>query len=291
MLMDTLILLQTYPFVAYVIVGLVALLVGSFLNVVIYRLPVLLYRDWQQQCQVLLKQPFACEPETLNLAWPLSHCPQCKKLIRPWHNIPIISYFTLKGCCYHCGYKISWRYPLVEFLSTVMALMVFYHYGFSWQTLAGLVFTWGLLALLFIDLEHQLLPDHITLSLLWLGLIVNLFALFTTSTQAILGAVIGYTSLWLMGWIFQKVRRIEGIGHGDFKLLAMLGAWVGWQVLPSIVLVASFAGAMTGLALLFTGKIQRKTPIPFGPYLAIAGWLGLLYAPHLQHYLYFSPHA
>ncbi|MGB6976160.1 MAG: A24 family peptidase [Gammaproteobacteria bacterium] len=287
MLMESLVFLQTYPLIAYLILGVVGLLVGSFLNVVIYRLPIMLYRNWQQQCQTLPTQTSTSKPEVLNLAWPLSHCPQCKKLIRPWHNIPIISYLILKGRCHGCGYKITWRYPLVEFLSCLMALIVFYRFGFSWQTLAGLVFTWGLLALIFIDLEHQLLPDPLTLSLLWLGLILSLANVFTTPSEAILGAVIGYISFWLIGWAFQKIRGIEGIGHGDFKLFAMLGAWLGWQVLPFIALVASFAGASIGLGLLFSGKIDRKTPIPFGPYLALAGWLAFMLAPSIKHYLYF----
>jgi leader peptidase (prepilin peptidase)/N-methyltransferase len=281
MLREILVFLQTYPLIAYLLVAVVSLLVGSFLNVVIHRLPIMLYRDWQHHCQTLFNQsPPLADPETkkLNLAWPLSRCPQCKKLIRPWHNIPIISYLILKGRCHDCGYKIAWRYPAVEFLSCLMALIVFYRFGFSWQTLAGLIFTWGLLALIFIDLEHQLLPDPITLGLLWLGLILSLATIFTTPSQAIRGAVIGYASLWLIGWAFQKIRGIEGIGHGDFKLFALLGAWLGWQVLPFIALVASFAGASVGLGLLFSGKIDRKTPLPFGPYLAFAGWLAFLFA-------------
>jgi leader peptidase (prepilin peptidase)/N-methyltransferase len=288
MLMDTFVFLQTYPLFAFIVLGIIGLLVGSFLNVVIHRLPIMLYQEWQQQCQSLLNSsPPASAPETLNLAWPLSRCPQCKKLIRPWHNIPILSYLILRGRCHDCGYKIAWRYPLVEFLSCLMGLIVLYHFGLSWQMVGALIFSWGLLALIFIDLEHQLLPDQITLSLLWLGLILSLGNVFITPAPAILGVVIGYSSLWLIGWAFHKIRGLEGIGHGDFKLLAMLGAWLGWQILPSVALIASFAGVCGCLALLFSGKIERKTPIAFGPYLAIAGWLAFLFAPIVHHYLYF----
>lgn len=264
------------------------LCIGSFLNVVIYRFPVILQQQWRAQCLEFLNMPAEKTTSVFNLSFPRSHCPHCKKPIALWNNIPLLSYLKLHGKCSNCGTTISWRYPVVEVMCGLLSAFTVYHFGWSWQTLFALILTWGLLALFFIDLEHQLLPDEITLGLLWLGLIAALGQLFVKPQDAIIGAIVGYISLWLIGWIFKKIRRIEGIGYGDYKLLALLGAWTGWQQLPFIIIAASLVGAIIGIMLIFIRKINRRTPIPFGPYLCIAGWLALFYGPQImRYYLHF----
>lgn len=256
---------------------LLGLLIGSFLNVVIYRLPVMLQRDWQNQAREVLELPPALSTQTFNLILPNSCCPQCGHEIRPWENIPVISYLFLRGKCSNCKTPISKRYPIVELACGLLSAYVAWHFGFTWQAGAMLVLAWGLLAMSLIDADHQILPDVLVLPLLWLGLIVNYFGLFTSLEDALWGAIAGYLSLWSVYWLFKLITGKEGMGYGDFKLLAMLGAWGGWQILPLTILLSSLVGAVLGVILLRMRGSDSGTPIPFGPYLAIAGWIALLW--------------
>jgi leader peptidase (prepilin peptidase)/N-methyltransferase len=274
---------------AFVLCALVlGLLVGSFLNVVIHRLPIMMQRDWRAQAREFLELPV--EPaSTFNLVLPNSHCPQCDHEIRPWENVPLVSWLALRGKCSSCRAPISSRYPLVELLCGVLSGYVAWHFGFSWQAGAMLLLTWGLLAMSMIDVDHQLLPDSLVLPLLWLGLIANYFGLFAPLSDAVWGAVAGYLSLWSVYWLFKLVTGKEGMGYGDFKLLAMLGAWGGWQVLPLTILLSSVVGAVLGTIMLRIQKADSGTTIPFGPYLAIAGWIALLWGEQITStYLQFA---
>lgn len=261
-----------------VIIGLLGLMVGSFLNVVIYRLPVMMQNSWRQECLEFLDQ--ATEPapaEPFNLAYPQSRCPGCGALIKPYQNIPMLSYLLLKGQCANCHISISVRYPLIEALTAVMSIIVAWRFGFTWQTGFGLLLTWSLIALCFIDFDHQLLPDSITLPMLWLGLFLSIFGLFADSHASIIGAIAGYLILWSVFQLFKILTGKEGMGYGDFKLLALFGAWLGWQYLPMIILLSSLAGAIIGTLMILFVKHDRNTPIPFGPYLAVAGWIALIW--------------
>ncbi len=260
---------------------LIGLLVGSFLNVVIYRLPKMMQRDWREQAREILELPAETQPETFNLVLPNSQCPHCAHEIKPWENIPVISYLFLRGKCASCKAPISLRYPLVELTCGLLSAYIAWHFGFTWQAGAMLVLTWGLLAMSLIDADHQLLPDSLVLPLLWLGLIANSFGLFTSLDVALWGAIAGYLSLWSVYWLFKLVTGKEGMGYGDFKLLAMLGAWGGWQVLPLTILLSSIVGAVLGLIMLRLRNAETSTPIPFGPYLAIAGWIALLWGEQI----------
>lgn len=271
----------------------IGLLVGSFLNVVIYRLPVHLFRDWRQQARDILidhgelakKDVPEASSETFNIAFPGSHCPACKAPIKPWHNIPVISYiFLLKGKCASCGIKISMRYPIVELITGLLSAFVVYHFGLTYAAGLMLVFTWSLIALTLIDADHQILPDDITLPLLWLGLLANVFGVFTDLQSAVIGAAVGYLSLWSIYWLFKLIVKKEGMGYGDFKLLAAMGAWMGWQDLALIIVLSSFVGAIIGIGgILILGK-DKNVPIPFGPYLAIAGWITFIWGDAIQSY-------
>lgn len=268
---------------------LLGLLVGSFLNVVIHRLPIMLDRDWKAQSREILELPPEPEQPRYSLILPNSTCPHCSHKIRPSENVPIISYLLLKGRCSQCKAPISKRYPLVELASGLLTAFVAYHFGFTYQAGAFMLLTWGLLAMSMIDVDRQLLPDALVLPLLWLGLIVNAFGLFTDLTSALWGAVFGYLSLWLVFWLFKLVTGKEGMGYGDFKLLAMLGAWGGWQILPLTVLLSSLVGAVLGVIMLKLRNQATSTPIPFGPYLAIAGWIALLWGGQITaSYLHFA---
>ena len=253
------------------------LLIGSFLNVVVYRLPLMLQRDWQSQAREVLEQPAAPTTETFNLILPNSSCPNCGHEIRPWENIPVISYLFLRGKCSNCKTPISKRYPIVELACGLLSGYIAWHFGLTWQAGAMLVLAWGLLAMSLIDADHQILPDVLVLPLLWLGLIVNYLGLFTSLEDALRGAIAGYLSLWSVYWLFKLITGKEGMGYGDFKLLAMLGAWGGWQILPLTILLSSLVGAVLGVILLRMRGSDSGTPIPFGPYLAIAGWIALLW--------------
>ena len=253
------------------------LVVGSFLNVVIHRLPLMMEREELDYCNTLLDTG-AAQGETLNLVRPGSRCPHCGCAIRPWQNVPVLSYLLLRGRCHHCKTAISPRYPAVEMLSGLLALALAWHYGsVSAALLGALLFTWALVALAAIDIEHTLLPDSITLSLLWLGLLFNLNGTFVPLTEAVTGAVAGYLSLWSMYWLFKWATGQEGMGYGDFKLLAALGAWTGWKLLPLILLMSSLTGMVLGTLALFLQNQDRSSPIPYGPFLALAGWVTLLW--------------
>ncbi|MDX5371432.1 MAG: A24 family peptidase [Pseudomonadaceae bacterium] len=268
---------------------LLGLLIGSFLNVVIYRLPVMMQRDWRQQAREILELPEESDQNTFNLILPHSCCPHCGHQIRPWENIPVLSYLALRGKCSSCKAPISARYPLIELACGLLSGYVAFHYGFGWQAAGVLVLTWGLLAMSMIDCDHQLLPDSLVLPLLWLGLIANHFGLLTSLEDALWGAIAGYLSLWSVYWLFKLVTGKEGMGYGDFKLLAMLGAWGGWQVLPLTILLSSLVGAVLGVIMLRLRNQETSTPIPFGPYLAIAGWIALLWGDQITGtYLQFA---
>lgn len=260
---------------------LIGLLVGSFLNVVIFRLPKMMQRDWREQAREILELPSQPETATFNLVLPNSQCPHCAHEIKPWENIPVISYLFLRGKCSSCKAPISLRYPLIELACGLLSAYIAWHFGFTWQAGAMLLLTWGLLAMSLIDADHQLLPDSLVLPLLWLGLIANSFGLFTSLEDALWGAIAGYLSLWSVYWLFKLITGKEGMGYGDFKLLAMLGAWGGWQVLPLTILLSSLVGAVLGLIMLRLRNAETSTPIPFGPYLAIAGWIALLWGERI----------
>jgi leader peptidase (prepilin peptidase)/N-methyltransferase len=260
---------------------LLGLLIGSFLNVVVYRLPKMMQRDWREQAHEILELPAEPQAGTFNLVLPNSSCPHCAHEIKPWENIPIISYLFLRGKCSSCKAPISVRYPLVELSCGVLSAYIAWHFGFTWQAGGMLLLTWGLLAMSLIDVDHQLLPDSLVLPLLWLGLIANSFGVFTSLEDALWGAIAGYLSLWSVYWLFKLVTGKEGMGYGDFKLLAMLGAWGGWQVLPLTILLSSIVGAVLGLIMLRLRNAATSTPIPFGPYLAIAGWIALLWGDQI----------
>lgn len=265
-----------------VLAGIVGLIIGSFLNVVILRLPIMLFRQWLIDSKNLnedlpehpalknLDKPF-------NLSQPNSHCPNCLTPIKPWQNIPIISFLLLKGRCSHCQTAIPTRYPIIEAITAIASVLVAMHFEFGLPLLGMLIFTWTLIALSVIDYDTQLLPDQLTLPLLWLGLIFNLNDSFVTLQSAVLGAILGYVSLWSVYWIFKLLTGKEGMGYGDFKLLAALGAWLGYESLLLIILLSSVVGASIGIALVLTKKQDAQKPIPFGPYLACAGFISALW--------------
>ena len=258
----------------------VGLIVGSFLNVVILRLPKMMQQGWRRECCELLDQPLSAEP-SLTLSYPGSQCPGCGTPIKPWQNIPVISWLALRGQCAQCGMRISARYPLVELVTGLLSGCAAWHFGFGPEAISALVLIWVLIALTGIDMDTQLLPDSMTLPLLWLGLGVNLFAVWTPLSSAVTGAMLGYGSLWGVYWLFKLVTGKEGMGYGDFKLLGALGAWFGWQAVPLMILLSSFVGAALGIAILIARRQGRDTPMPFGPYLAGAGLLTLFFGDTL----------
>ncbi|MBI1195521.1 MAG: prepilin peptidase [Gammaproteobacteria bacterium] len=282
--MTTIELLQEQPQVYLSLAAVLGLIVGSFLNVVILRLPVMMERQWRKQCAEFEgREPAeAEEEERFDLSRPASHCPGCGHKIRFWENIPVLSYLLLRGRCSECKMRIPLRYPAVEALTAVLTVAVAWHYGPGTQALAAAILTWALVALSVIDADHQLLPDNITLPLLWLGLALSLFGVFTNSHDAIVGAVAGYMSLWLVFHSFRLLTGKEGMGYGDFKLLALLGAWTGWQGLFPIVLTSSLLGALVGVSMVAILGRDRQIPIPFGPYLAMAGWITLLWGQQIR---------
>lgn len=267
------------PTAFIVISGLFGLMVGSFLNVVILRLPVMMERAWQRDMVEGEIAPELAEP--FDLVRPRSHCPKCGHMITALENIPVLSYLVLRGKCSACGVHIPLRYPLIELTSAILSAVVAWQLGFGWPALAAIVLTWALLAASAIDFDHQLLPDSITLPFLWLGLVLSLGPVFADSHSAIIGALAGYLSLWSIYWLFKLITAKEGMGYGDFKLFALLGAWMGWQMLPLIILLSSVVGAAVGITLILLRGRDRNIPIPFGPYLAAAGWIALLWGEQL----------
>jgi leader peptidase (prepilin peptidase)/N-methyltransferase len=264
-------------------IGLLTLgmVVGSFLNVVIYRLPVMMQSQWQRECCELLALEDKQSAGKFNLATPNSHCPSCKQAIRPWQNIPVLSYLLLAGKCQNCKVHISIRYPVIELLTGVLSLVPIIVFDASASLWGAMILTWALITLTMIDIDHQLLPDDITLPLLWLGIAFNFSGTYVSLQASVLGAMVGYLSLWSVYWLFKLLTGKEGMGYGDFKLLAALGAWLGWQAIPLIILLSSLVGAIVGLALIVVKRRGRDIPIPFGPYLAVAGWVSLLWGDQL----------
>ena len=265
------------------------LLVGSFLNVVIYRLPKMMMHQWTEQSREWLeikptdetgKNVETEEPPTLSK--PASHCGNCKTPIKAWQNIPLISYMILRGKCAACQQKISLRYPFVELLTGVLSAVVVYHFGFTLESLFGVLLTWILIALAFIDFDHKLLPDDLVLPTLWLGLGLTLWPVFASPQDAIIGAIAGYLSFWIVFQIFLRLTGKEGMGYGDFKLMALLGAWLGWQYLPQIILISAVLGSIIGITMMVVQKADGKLAIPFGPYIAIGGWVALLWGDELN---------
>lgn len=278
-------LLQTSPALFITVSSIVGLLVGSFLNVVIYRLPIMLEHDWHGQCAELRGETTKAHAK-FNLVVPHSACPHCKHAIRAWENIPVLSYLWLRGKCSGCRAAISPRYPLIEAISGLLCGYAALHFGFTWAALGGMWLIWALLALTAIDFDTQLLPDDITLPLLWAGLLFNMENTYTSLNDAVLGAIFGYLVLWLVYWAFKLITGKEGMGYGDFKLLAALGAWLGWQMLPLIILLSSLVGALVGISLMMVLKHGRNIPIPFGPYLAGGGLIALFWGQTItQGYL------
>lgn len=290
--MEIIDLLSASPGFLLTICIVLGLLVGSFLNVVVYRLPIMLQRDWRAQCCEYLEienstpdsNESSAKFEVFNLQKPDSHCPHCNHKIKPWENVPVLSYLFLGGKCSSCRAAISLRYPTVEFVTGVLSGLVAFYFGATWLTLALLFLTWSLIALTLIDFDTQLLPDNITLPLIWLGLLVNALDLGygVSLNDAVIGAIAGYTVLWAFYWAFKLATGKEGMGYGDFKLLAALGAWMGWQSLLPIVILSSLVGAVFGIAMIVFRGRDKSVPMPFGPFLAGAGFIMLLWGPQLS---------
>jgi len=289
-------LFQELPLLFVVTAGILGLCIGSFLNVVIYRLPIMMQREWREQCEALFgngEAEAAAEPERFDLIAPRSACPDCKTPIKPWHNLPLLGYLGLRGRCAACGAKISARYPAIELLTGLLSGLIAWRFGLTLECAGALILTWSLIALTFIDFDTQLLPDIITLPLLWLGLALSLTQssagapLFVTPQTAIIGALAGYLSLWSVYWAFKLLTGKEGMGHGDFKLLAALGAWLGWQMLLLIVILSAVVGLIAAIGMMVLRGHDRQIPIPFGPYLATAGFVALVWGPELMA-AYFS---
>ncbi len=281
-------LLHASPALFSAFAGVLGLMVGSFLNVVIHRLPKMLEREWQAQCAELSGKPLEPAPR-YNLFVPGSACPQCGHKIGALENIPVISYLLLRGKCKACQAPISARYPIVEALTGALSAFAAWHFGFGAAGLGALLLIWALIALTFIDVDTQLLPDAITLPLLWVGLLFGFPGAFTDLHSAVIGAVAGYLALWSVYWIFKLATGKEGMGYGDFKLLSALGAWLGWKMLPLVILLSSVVGAVVGLGLILAARRGRNVPIPFGPYLAGGGLIALLWGNELTRgYLQFA---
>ncbi|MFA7607390.1 MAG: A24 family peptidase [Rhodocyclaceae bacterium] len=264
------------PLVFVPLASLLGLFIGSFLNVVIHRLPRMMELEWQAQAAELRGEPQP-EQDRFNLATPRSRCPHCGHLITALENIPVVSYLLLRGKCRHCSAPISRRYPAVELVTAALTGFAAWHFGYGIAALGAMLLLWTLVALTFIDLDTQLLPDSLTLPLVWLGLGFNLWDTYTPLSSAVIGAMAGYLSLWSVYWLFKLTTGKEGMGYGDFKLLAAIGAWLGWQMLPLVILLSSLVGAVVGVALIVLARHGRNVPIPFGPYLAAAGIIALFW--------------
>ncbi|HZV60866.1 MAG TPA: A24 family peptidase [Methylophilaceae bacterium] len=282
-ILDILNLLQEQPALFIAVSVVFGLMVGSFLNVVIHRLPLMMQKEWERNCQELQGQE-AEEPAPYNLVVPRSACPKCSHKITAIENIPILSFLFLGGKCSACKTPISARYPLIELLTGVLTGLISWHFGYSAAAVAAWVFTFALIALTFIDFDTQLLPDSITLPLLWLGLLFNLNGGFTDLYSAVVGAMAGYLILWSIYWLFKLITGKEGMGYGDFKLLAAIGAWFGWQLLPAVILLSSLAGSIIGIGLILVARRGRNVPMPFGPYLALGGICALFWGPQISKF-------
>ncbi|MEW6989282.1 A24 family peptidase [Colwelliaceae bacterium 6441] len=290
MFSDVIQMFEQYPLSFYLTIMAISLAIGSFLNVVIYRFPKMLEQGWYVECRDFLADEVegipAKKQQLMSLSKPDSTCPHCGHKIRYYENIPIISWLFLRGKCSQCKANISLRYPIIEATTAALSLVVAYHYGIELVTLYVLILTWGLICLTMIDFDHMLLPDQLTYPLLWLGLLININATIVPLEQAVIGATAGYMSLFSVFWLFKLLTGKEGMGHGDFKLLAVFGAWMGWQLLPLLILMASAVGAIVGISLMILKNHGREQAIPFGPYLAVAGWICLLWGEGIwQWYL------
>ncbi|MBI1422773.1 MAG: prepilin peptidase [Gammaproteobacteria bacterium] len=294
--MDLILAFRINPTFFYISVIILGLIIGSFLNVVIHRLPIILLRDWRRDCREFLTEKFpgdmaqgSATPETnnkYNLVVPRSACPQCGHQISALENIPVLSYLFLKGRCKACKTPISARYPVIETISALLTFVSAWKFGVSYAFLFAACLSWALLCLTMIDYDHMYLPDQITLPFLWLGLMLNLQGMYTDLHSAVIGAIAGYLSLWSVYHVFKLATGKEGMGFGDFKLLALFGAWFGWQMLPAIILLSSLIGAVVGILLIVLKLHQKGKPIPFGPYLAGAGWVAMMWGKDLNA-LYF----
>ena len=278
---QTLVFFHQSPTAFNIFIVILSLIIGSFLNVVIYRLPKMMHNNWYLECREFLADEVKNIPPKkiteLTLSKPDSTCPKCHHKIRFYENVPVISWLFLKGKCSQCKNSISIRYPLVEATTALLSLVIANQYGVSVETLLLLILTWGLICLTLIDFDHMLLPDQIVMPLLWLGLLVNVTGTFVPLSDAVIGAAVGYMSLFSVFWLFKLITGKEGMGYGDFKLFALFGAWLGWQLLPILILMASVVGAIVGISLMLFKNHTREQAIPFGPYLAIAGWITLLW--------------
>ncbi len=287
-------LISESPAVFIAVVFAFALVIGSFLNVVIYRLPIMMEREWRKELAEAAETPASELPEgRFNLILPNSRCPSCGKPIKAWQNIPVLSYILIGGRCAECKKSISIRYPLVEAITAILAAVVAWHFGFGWEALMGIVLTLFLVPITMIDFDHFLIPDSIVYPLLWIGLGMSLYhpmtgaeTLFIPPSDAIIGAIAGYLSLWSVYWLFKLVTGKEGMGHGDFKLLAALGAWLGYQYLFAIIIMSAVVGAALGIALIIFKGRDHQIPMPFGPFLAAAGWAVMLYGDELKAILH-----
>lgn len=282
--MDTLQFIADNQSIFLIIIALMSLFIGSFLNVVIHRLPRMMERAWGEECRTYLGLKPQPEAEKLSLCLPASHCPHCKHSIHPWHNIPVLSYLFLRGKCAFCKAAISARYPLVELITCLMSVYVAWRFGYTWQTAAGLLFTWICIALTFIDIDYHLLPDELTLLLLWSGLFASLFNVFISSHDAIIGAITGYILFATIQGIFGYATGKTGIGQGDYKFLAAFGAFLGWKMLPLIVLLSSFCGIIVAVTQMVIKRSFKSVPLPYGPYLAMAAWVSLLWGNEIMQY-------
>lgn len=279
--MEVITLLRENTLFFLTITGLFSLLVGSFLNAAIYRIPIMLQQGWREECQELFGGDNdgvgTDSAKKFNLFVPRSQCPTCGHMITALENIPVISYLVLRGKCSSCKTSISIQYPIIEILTALISVFVASKVGFGWQTLAALIFTWTLITLSLIDAKTMLLPDNLTIPLMWLGIAVNYQNLFVDLQSSVLGAMIGYMSLWSLFHVFRLLTGKEGMGYGDFKILAAIGAWGGWQILPFTIFASSLIGAIVGISLILIQQKKESTPIPFGPWLALAGFIGFIW--------------
>ena len=282
--MDIFLALEQNATFLYLSVGFLGLLIGSFLNVVVYRLPIMLQKGWRQECLAFLEQEDSqpTSSEVFNLSQPRSRCPSCGHLISAIENIPVVSYLFLKGRCKSCKKAISIRYPIVELITAILSIIVAIQFGLSVQAGVALLFTWALVCLTLIDFDTQLLPDSITLPLLWFALFASLFDVFVAPQAALIGALAGYLSLWAVFWVFKFLTGKEGMGYGDFKLLAAIGALLGWSMLPLVIMLSAFVGAAIGLTLILIKGRDKNIPIPFGPYLSVAAFIALIWGEKIN---------
>lgn len=284
-MMDVISFLAANPDTYLMIVMILSLFIGSFLNVVIYRLPRIIEQAWREECREYLGLKPLIE-KTLSLSLPSSYCPQCQSSIRPWHNIPVISYLFLRGKCADCKNPIPWRYPLIEMITCILSVYIAWHFGVSWQALSALLFTWIIIALTFIDIDYYILPDQLTFLLLWVGLGSSIMNLFCTPSEAIIGGMTGYLIFAIIQWCFKIITRKDGMGQGDFKFLAAMGAFFGWRLLPLIILLASLSGIFFTVSQMLIKGDFKSRPLPFGPYLALAGWVTLLAGNEMMQYYF-----